>query len=108
MMTKPLLLLAALTLCCCISSMDALQRNGCRCIRTSPNSIPRRIIRKIEVIPISGHCRRTEIIITRRNGFTVCVDPSAVWVKVLLRNLQNENGNTGSASGAPPASTTNI
>ncbi|XP_060928292.1 interleukin-8 [Limanda limanda] len=98
MMQKPLLLLAALTLCCCITSLHAFRRRGCHCIRTTKEQVPRRCIRKIEVIPISGECRRTEILITRRNGYTVCVDPKEKWVQELLAKLYSENETSSGTS----------
>uniref|UniRef100_A0A3Q1EKJ3 C-X-C motif chemokine n=1 Tax=Acanthochromis polyacanthus TaxID=80966 RepID=A0A3Q1EKJ3_9TELE len=66
----------------------ALSVNRCRCIRTVPGPIPRRVIKRIEVIPPSGRCRRTEILIFRRNGPIVCVDPEAKWFQKFLENLQ--------------------
>uniref|UniRef100_A0A4W6CPW4 Chemokine interleukin-8-like domain-containing protein n=1 Tax=Lates calcarifer TaxID=8187 RepID=A0A4W6CPW4_LATCA len=88
MMPKPLLLLAALTLCCCIATLHASPRNGwCSCIRMVPRVIPRGAIKKIEVMPISGRCRRTEIIVTRRDGYRVCVDPKAKWINDMLTSL---------------------
>ncbi|GAA6223731.1 C-X-C motif chemokine 13 isoform X1 [Lates japonicus] len=88
MMPKPLLFLAALTLCCCIATLHASPRNGwCSCIRTVPRVIPRGAIKKIEVMPISGRCRRTEIIVTRKDGYRVCVDPKAKWINDMLTSL---------------------
>ncbi|XP_023270091.1 C-X-C motif chemokine 13 isoform X1 [Seriola lalandi dorsalis] len=89
MMPKPLLLLAALTLCCCIMTIHASPR--CKCIRTSSKIISLKAIMKIEVLPISGQCRWTEIIVTRKNGMKVCIDPSTPWIKQLLTNLQKKN-----------------
>ncbi|XP_034072603.1 growth-regulated alpha protein-like [Gymnodraco acuticeps] len=88
MMTKATLLLSALTLCCCIASLQAFPRERCMCIQTI-SSMPVRVIKRIEVIPISGYCRRTEIIVTRRNGSQVCVNPAANWVYVLISNLKS-------------------
>uniref|UniRef100_A0AAQ5XYX2 Chemokine interleukin-8-like domain-containing protein n=2 Tax=Amphiprion ocellaris TaxID=80972 RepID=A0AAQ5XYX2_AMPOC len=85
---KTLLLLVALMFCCCISRLDALSGLGCRCIRTVPNPVPARAVKKIEVIPVSGRCRRTEILITKRNGSIVCVPPKAKWFPELLETLQ--------------------
>ncbi|XP_029295149.1 C-X-C motif chemokine 13 [Cottoperca gobio] len=93
MMTKPLLLLAALMLCCCIASLQALPKERCLCIRRTDTPMPGRVIRRIEVIPISGYCRRAEIIVTRRDGSKVCVNPKADWINVLLSNLRNKDVN---------------
>ncbi|XP_071368630.1 C-X-C motif chemokine 13-like isoform X2 [Centroberyx affinis] len=85
MPTKPLLL-AALTLCCVlvlhvVPSMSELR---CRCRQTSATPIPQRSIKKLEFMPAGGHCRQVEIIVTRRNGMVVCVDPEAEWIKKIL------------------------
>uniref|UniRef100_A0A3Q4MWP1 C-X-C motif chemokine 10-like n=1 Tax=Neolamprologus brichardi TaxID=32507 RepID=A0A3Q4MWP1_NEOBR len=77
-MNKPLLLLVALTFCCCFAL------NTCRCRRTVANPIPPRAVKKIEVTPASGHCPRTEIIVTVRNGNKICVDPEAKWFPVFV------------------------
>ncbi|XP_022609503.1 C-X-C motif chemokine 13 isoform X2 [Seriola dumerili] len=88
MMPKPLLLLAALTLCCCIMTIHGSPR--CKCIQTSSKKIPLKAIIKIEVLPISGQCRWTEIIVTMKKGFKVCIDPSVPWINQLLTNLQKK------------------
>ncbi|XP_033475087.1 C-X-C motif chemokine 13 [Epinephelus lanceolatus] len=106
MMTKPLLLLVALTLCCCIASMHALQAGRCQCARTTSNVVPVQIIKKIEVFPITGYCRRTEVIVTRKNNSRVCVDPNAEWANSLLKRLQSKNQNS-TAKPSTAASTTN-
>ncbi|XP_034728824.1 interleukin-8 [Etheostoma cragini] len=101
MTTKPLLLLAALTFCFCIASLHA----RCICIQTISTPVPSRVIKKIEVIPISGHCRRTEIIVTRRNGSRVCVNPNVQWVNDLLRSFRNTNVNSSATTVSTTAST---
>ncbi|XP_005730621.1 C-X-C motif chemokine 10 [Pundamilia nyererei] len=91
-MNKPLLLLVALTFCCCIASLHGFPINTCRCRRTVANPIPPRAVKKIEVTPASGHCPRTEITITVRNGNRICVDPEAKWFPGLLNTLQKKRG----------------
>uniref|UniRef100_A0A3P8TQ93 C-X-C motif chemokine n=1 Tax=Amphiprion percula TaxID=161767 RepID=A0A3P8TQ93_AMPPE len=82
------LLLIALIFCCCISRLDAGCVLRCRCIRTVSHLVPAQTVKKIEVIPVSNHCHRTEILITKRNGSIVCVDPEARWFPELLKTLQ--------------------
>ncbi|XP_070761169.1 C-X-C motif chemokine 10 [Enoplosus armatus] len=106
MTTKPLLLVA-LTVCCCIATLHAFDINRCRCIRTTSSPVAVRVIKKIEVIPISGYCRRTQIIITRKNGTKVCVNPNVTWINNLLSNLQNKNVTSSSTTVSPTASTIN-
>nr|XP_043882802.1 cytokine SCM-1 beta [Solea senegalensis] len=89
-MVKALLLVALLTFCCCITTLHAMPRHSCRCIHTTLQRIPTRAIFKMEVIRVSGQCRRTEIIITTKRNFTVCVDPNATWVNGLLSELQKK------------------
>lgn len=87
---------------------------GCRCLRTKRNLVPLTVIKKIEVFPISGYCRRVEIMwvsvwfsihqkasvlypvtrnhscdtyihrLTRRNGSKICIEPNERWLKDLL------------------------
>ncbi|XP_060895335.1 C-X-C motif chemokine 10 [Labrus mixtus] len=86
MTSTRLIVMTTLTLCF-IVGLQASPRSGCFCIRTTPAFIPVRIIDKIEVIPVSGHCRRTEIIVTRRNGSKVCADLNSKWGKAVSRTL---------------------
>ncbi|XP_068455042.1 interleukin-8-like [Clinocottus analis] len=84
MSTRALLLLLLL---CSVSSLHALPRQGCVCFRLRSSPIPRALIREVTLIPTSGLCRRTQVIVNRTNGFKVCVDPKEKWVKALLSNL---------------------
>lgn len=91
---------------------------GCHCLGTHRGQIPRHMIKKIEIVPISGHCRRPEIMwvrvcflihemspvlypvprthsrdtflgrLTRRNGSKICINPNQAWFKLLLRQMQ--------------------
>ncbi|XP_030272901.1 C-X-C motif chemokine 13 [Sparus aurata] len=90
MMMKPLLLLAALTLC--IGTLHAFpRRQTCLCIRTISTRVPLRVIKKVEVFPVSGHCRHTEVIITRKNNTKVCIDPEAGWFKDLMNHVKENS-----------------
>ncbi|KAK2838088.1 hypothetical protein Q5P01_015300 [Channa striata] len=89
-MAKPLLVLAALTLFCCIASMDAAPRRGCRCIRYNTAPVRKNMVEKVEIFPISGNCRRAEMIITGKNGFKVCVKADQKWVPEWLNALEKE------------------
>ncbi|XP_029943662.1 C-X-C motif chemokine 13-like [Salarias fasciatus] len=86
-MKNALLVLAALTLCCCFTCLHSSPPRHCRCIGVVPCCVPRRFIRKIEVIPNSGNCRRTEVIITRKNNSTDCVSPNDPRLKGLLQSM---------------------
>ncbi|XP_060889992.1 interleukin-8-like [Labrus mixtus] len=75
------------TLCFCIVSLQASPRSGCLCIRTTSSYIPVRVIDRIEVIPVTGYCRWTEVIVTRKNGSKVCADPNGKWAEAVLHTL---------------------
>ncbi|XP_073322264.1 alveolar macrophage chemotactic factor [Pagrus major] len=107
MMMKPLLLLAALTLC--IGTLHAFpRRQTCLCIGTIKNSVPLRVIKKVEVFPVSGHCRHAEVILTRKNGSKVCVDPEAEWFNKLMSTVKEGNAMSTSTAVPPAASTINL
>ncbi|XP_036955365.1 C-X-C motif chemokine 13 [Acanthopagrus latus] len=110
MLMKPLLLLAALTLC--IGTLHALpKRQTCLCIRTISTRVPLRIISKVEVFPVSGYCRHTEVIITRKNNSKVCIDPEAGWFKDLMNNVKKNamSTSTSTSTTVPPvASNSNL
>ncbi|XP_028271124.1 C-C motif chemokine 5-like isoform X2 [Parambassis ranga] len=89
---KFLLIAAALTLCCCVGSLQAHSvRRNCYCIQTSWDPVPARAIQKLEVFLPSGQCRRSQIVITKRSGSKVCINPEAKWIQELLNTLQNKN-----------------
>ncbi|XP_029367086.1 interleukin-8 [Echeneis naucrates] len=93
-MPKQLLLLAALTLLCCLISTHGFPMYGCKCIRTTSKFVPLRAIMKLEMRPISGHCRWVEFIIITKNGYKICIDPSAKWLSSTIRRLQMREGAT--------------
>uniref|UniRef100_A0A667YC44 Chemokine interleukin-8-like domain-containing protein n=1 Tax=Myripristis murdjan TaxID=586833 RepID=A0A667YC44_9TELE len=92
MSIKPRLLLAAVALCCIITS-SAMgitgRRHRCICLQTTKRLIPLRDIKKIEVTPPGGNCRQVEIIVTRNNGSPVCIDPESPLLN-LIRRMQEQ------------------
>ncbi|KAK7933753.1 hypothetical protein WMY93_004649 [Mugilogobius chulae] len=86
MSAKTVLCVAALLLC--IASLHARPRFGCVCIRTISKPISLDTVHKIEVRPVSGACRRTEIRITRKNKRVVCANPEDEWVQQMLLDAQ--------------------
>ncbi|KAF6733666.1 Interleukin-8 [Oryzias melastigma] len=93
-----------LILCCFyITSLHAFSRGGCICLKVTPFPVPARLVKKVEVIPPTGRCRKTEIIITRRRGGPLCADPKAKWLQDLLSTFRQ--GMEGSSSTARPTIT---
>ncbi|RVE68714.1 hypothetical protein OJAV_G00094450 [Oryzias javanicus] len=99
-----------LILCCFyITSLHAaFSRGGCICLKVTSAPVPARMVKKVEVIPPTGRCRKTEIIITRRTGSRLCADPKAKWLQDLLSTFRQ--GMEGSSTARPtitPTTTTN-
>ncbi|KAK2901659.1 hypothetical protein Q8A73_011405 [Channa argus] len=67
--------------------MDASPRVGCHCIGYSRIVVRKAMVQKVEIFPISGNCRRAEVIITRKNGSKVCVKPEQKWIPELLNEV---------------------
>uniref|UniRef100_A0A3B4BMV6 Chemokine interleukin-8-like domain-containing protein n=1 Tax=Periophthalmus magnuspinnatus TaxID=409849 RepID=A0A3B4BMV6_9GOBI len=65
----------------------------CQCIQKESKRIGR-YLGKVEVHPANSHCRETEIVATlKKDGQKVCLDPSAQWVKrILRRNQKRKSG----------------
>ncbi|XP_078808503.1 C-X-C motif chemokine 11 [Oryzias latipes] len=104
-MKKAVLLL--LILCCfCITSLHAFSRGGCICLRVSRSAVPAKAVSKVEMIPPNGRCRKTEIIITRKNNVRVCAVPQAKWVQDLLRTLNQCKESSSSTATPTTVSTT--
>ncbi|XP_030622215.1 interleukin-8 [Chanos chanos] len=66
----------------------------CRCVRTTSSFIHPRQYKKIEILPVGANCRRTEILILKKNNNTVCVNPDAKWVKKVINRFVNRSENT--------------
>ncbi|XP_032827944.2 interleukin-8-like [Petromyzon marinus] len=60
------------------------QDGRCQCINTSRARIPIKRMAKIEVFRKSHSCNYHEVIVTKRSGVTVCLDPTATWVVGLV------------------------
>ncbi|XP_017162119.1 C-X-C motif chemokine 2 isoform X2 [Poecilia reticulata] len=85
-MNKAVILLVALTLCCCIPELHA-SKLGCRCIKTTSQRVALRTVAKVEVTPPSGRCRRSERVVIRKNGSKVCISSDANWFPEFLSKL---------------------
>ncbi|XP_078258427.1 interleukin-8-like [Rhinoraja longicauda] len=86
-----ILLLCAIT----TQGIPILVAHGrCHCIGTSSKVIHPHSIQSLKYIPRGSHCENAEIIVTRKNGKKVCVDPEAKWLEVLITaNKDNKQRN---------------
>ncbi|XP_062307272.1 interleukin-8 [Osmerus eperlanus] len=87
-----LLLLSILAFCCNISVHAFPEGFGptlkCRCIRTTSIPVGPRLIRTIKIETPGASCRHTEIIITKKDNSTVCVNPDERWIQKVISKLQ--------------------
>ncbi|KAJ8263037.1 hypothetical protein COCON_G00154940 [Conger conger] len=87
MTPRPRFLFIALAVC--FSALYVCPTEGfagvnCRCLRTSGSSINPRQVKQLQIIPLGAQCRHIEILITLRNGWTVCLDPKAPSTQQLI------------------------
>ncbi|XP_026654191.2 alveolar macrophage chemotactic factor-like [Zonotrichia albicollis] len=79
-----LLLLAAAALCQGAPLAGELR---CRCVRTVSEVIPPRRLARLEFLAEGPHCAVPEVIATTKKGLTICLDPVAPWVKLLVTRI---------------------
>uniref|UniRef100_A0A8D0C9Y1 C-X-C motif chemokine n=1 Tax=Salvator merianae TaxID=96440 RepID=A0A8D0C9Y1_SALMN len=58
---------------------------GCKCLKNTSSAFSPKQIKSLQVIPSGIRCQNTEIILTLRNNWKVCVNPKVMWVKELIK-----------------------
>ncbi|XP_039397276.1 interleukin-8-like [Mauremys reevesii] len=78
-----------------VSEGMSLARMGnelrCQCIDLHSKFIPPRSIRNAKLTPSGPHCENTEIIATLKDGREVCLDPTAQWVKIIIKAILDKD-----------------
>ncbi|KAM9236131.1 growth-regulated alpha protein-like [Leptosomus discolor] len=82
-----LLLLAAAAALCRGAPLAGELR--CRCVRTVSEVIPPRRLARVELVAEGPHCAVPEVIATTKHGQTVCLNPAAPWVKLIVTRILN-------------------
>uniref|UniRef100_A0A8C3SSY2 Chemokine interleukin-8-like domain-containing protein n=1 Tax=Chelydra serpentina TaxID=8475 RepID=A0A8C3SSY2_CHESE len=59
----------------------------CQCQQTATRVIPPKHIAHVELIPEGLHCLVPEVIATMKNGKKVCLEPTAPWVKLIVKKI---------------------
>ncbi|XP_033026963.1 interleukin-8-like [Lacerta agilis] len=59
----------------------------CQCISTHSTFIPTRHIQDVKLTQSGPHCKNVEIIATLKDGKEVCLEPTARWVKVIIKAI---------------------
>ncbi|NWW79448.1 IL8 protein, partial [Climacteris rufus] len=74
------------------STGKALEKTGetgsqCQCIRTHSKFIPPKTIQDVRLRQRGSHCKNVEIIATLTDGRTVCLEPTAPWIRLTVKTL---------------------
>ncbi|NXE68467.1 IL8 protein, partial [Calcarius ornatus] len=59
----------------------------CQCISTHSKFIHPKFIINVNLTPSGPHCKNVEVIASLRNGREVCLEPSAPWVKMIIKAI---------------------
>ncbi|XP_023782799.1 interleukin-8-like [Cyanistes caeruleus] len=59
----------------------------CQCISTHSKFILPKFIQNVNLTPSGPHCKNVEVIATLRNGREVCLEPTAPWVKLIIKAI---------------------
>ncbi|XP_054059001.1 growth-regulated alpha protein-like [Rissa tridactyla] len=85
-----LLLLLAAALCRGAPLAGELR---CRCPRAVSEVISPRRLARVELVAEGPHCAVPEVIATTKQGQTICLKPSAPWVKLILTRILKSSRN---------------
>ncbi|XP_035266981.1 C-X-C motif chemokine 10-like [Anguilla anguilla] len=90
MTTKTLLLLALVV---CTSTALSITGGNTRCLCHSfrdDMALPRKSIKRMEVLPPSNSCDQMEIILNLTNGMRICLNPSSEKIIEILKKLRSK------------------
>lgn len=59
----------------------------CQCIETHSKFIHPKFIQNVNLTPSGPHCKDVEVIATLKDGREVCLDPTAPWVKLIIKAI---------------------
>ncbi|NXD16115.1 IL8 protein, partial [Nothocercus nigrocapillus] len=69
----------------------ALARSGielrCLCIGTHSSFIHPKFIQNVRLIQSGPHCPNVEVIATLKDGKELCLEPTAPWVKLIIKAI---------------------
>ncbi|XP_066484205.1 interleukin-8-like isoform X2 [Tiliqua scincoides] len=83
--------LAVFLLSATLANALPLARGGselrCQCISTHSQFIHPRHIQDVKLTQSGPHCKDVEIIATLKDGREVCLEPTAAWVKRIIKAI---------------------
>ncbi|NWQ69431.1 IL8 protein, partial [Neopipo cinnamomea] len=59
----------------------------CQCIGTHSRFIHPKFIQNVNLTPSGPHCKNVEVIATLKDGREVCLEPTASWVKLIIKAI---------------------
>ncbi|KYO31955.1 interleukin-8 [Alligator mississippiensis] len=59
----------------------------CQCINTHSKFIPPRWIQDVKLTQSGPHCQNVEVIATLNNDKEICLEPTAPWVKLIIKAI---------------------
>ncbi|NWR94747.1 IL8 protein, partial [Furnarius figulus] len=59
----------------------------CQCISTHSKFIPPKMVQDVRLSQRRPHCKNVEIIATLADGREVCLEPTALWVRLTVKAL---------------------
>ncbi|XP_041077365.1 interleukin-8-like [Polyodon spathula] len=86
--------LAVVILCLAVAALSegmSLKSIGlelrCQCIQKESRFIHPRQIQNVELFPSGPHCKDAEVIATLKSGHQICLEPTAHWVKIVIKKI---------------------
>ncbi|XP_063158036.1 interleukin-8-like [Candoia aspera] len=65
----------------------------CKCVNVLSQKISPVFVASVVFIPEGPHCVRPEVIVTKKDGKRVCLNPQMPWVERLLQKIINKQRN---------------
>ncbi|XP_007430723.1 interleukin-8-like [Python bivittatus] len=59
----------------------------CQCVSTHSTFIPFKFFESVRLIRSGPHCKNIEVIAVLKNGRQVCLEPTAGWVKAIIKHF---------------------
>ncbi|XP_054847728.1 interleukin-8-like [Eublepharis macularius] len=59
----------------------------CQCVNTHSKFIPPKNIQDVKLTQSGPHCQNVEVIATLKDGREVCLEPTAAWVKIIIKAI---------------------
>ncbi|XP_049646262.1 C-X-C motif chemokine 13 [Suncus etruscus] len=60
----------------------------CQCMKISRSFIPSHEIKQVQIFPPGNGCPKEEIILVKKKGKPVCLNPQVKWIQRILKSLR--------------------